>query len=358
MVSTKIDLEKFTGKNDFNTWKVKMEALLITQGLGDALEPITKKEGKEVSSSKTPEMAVEIDKKARSTIILSLGDLVIREVAKEKTAADLWAKLKKIYMTKSLANRLYIKSRMFTLKMAEGSSLDDHIDEFNQVCDTLETIDEGLDDEGKALLLVGSLPQSYSNLVDALMYGRSTLSLDEVKAALNTRGLQEKSENMMHAEGLSVKGKFNKNDGKKKKQKQDKSKSQNKKCFHCNKEGHFKRDCQEFKNKSKERNTDATTVKEEGYESAGVCVATEDLQRGKWILDYGCTFHMCPFKTYFSDYHDLDGGKVMMGNNAVCKVIGMGNVSLRLHDGTIWELREVRYVPDLKRNLISLGLID
>ncbi|KAH9657534.1 hypothetical protein KPL70_023118 [Citrus sinensis] len=260
MVSTKIDLKKFTGKNDFNMWKVKMEALLITHGLRDALEPVTKKEGKEESSSKTPQMAAEIDKKARSTIILSLGDSMIREVAKEKTVADLWAKLEKIYMTKSLANRLHIKRRMFTLKMAEESSLDDHIDEFNQVCDTLETIDEGLDDEGKALLLVSSLPQSYSNLVDALMYGRSTLSLDEVKTALNTRGLQEKSRNMMHSEGLSVK----------------------------------------------------------------------------------------------------DGEKVMMGNNAVCKVIGMGNVSLRLHDGTIWELREVRYVPDLKRNLISLvtGITD
>ncbi|KAH9648352.1 hypothetical protein KPL70_025549 [Citrus sinensis] len=332
MVSTKIDLEKFTGKNDFNMWKVKIEALLITHGLRDALEPVTKKEGKEESFSKTPEMAAEIDKKVRSTIILSLGDSVIREVAKEKTVTDLWAKLEKIYMTKSLANRLYIKRRMFTLKMAEGSSLDDHIDEFNQVCDTLETIDEGLDDEGKALLLVSSLPQSYSNLVDALMYGRSTLSLNEVKAVLNTRGLKEKSRNMMHAEGLSIKGKFNKNNGKKKKQKQDKSKSQNKKYFHCNKEGHFKRDCQELKSTSKERNGDAATMEEEGHESAGVCVATEDLQR--------------------------DGGKVMMGNNAICKVIGMGNVSLRLHDGTTWELREVRYVPDLKRNLISLGITD
>ena len=33
----------------------------------------------------------EIDKKARSTIILSLGDSVIREVVKEKTIAGLWA---------------------------------------------------------------------------------------------------------------------------------------------------------------------------------------------------------------------------------------------------------------------------
>lgn len=192
MAGSKIDLEKFTGKNDFNMWKVKMEALLITQGLGDALEPIIKKEGLEASTSSlslTPQQAAEIDKKARSTIILSLGDSVIREVARERTVADLWAKLERVYMTKSLANRLYIKKRMFTLKMAEGSSLEDHIDEFNKVCDTLEIIYEGLDDEGKALLLVSSLPPSYSNFVDALMYGRQTLSLDEVKAALNTREL-------------------------------------------------------------------------------------------------------------------------------------------------------------------------
>ena len=208
MASTKIDLEKFTGKNDFNMWKVKMKALLITQGLGNVIEPVTKKEGKAVSSSKTPKVAAEIDKKTRSTIILSLGDSVVREVAKEKIVADLWAKLEKIYLTKSLANRLYIKRRMLTLKMVEGSSLDDHINEFNQVCDTLETIGEGLDDEGKALLLVSSLPQSYSNFMDALMYGRQTLSLDEVKAALSTRGLQEKSSNMMNVEGLSVKGKL------------------------------------------------------------------------------------------------------------------------------------------------------
>ncbi|KAH9697287.1 hypothetical protein KPL71_023550 [Citrus sinensis] len=360
MAGSKIDLEKFTGKNDFNMWKVKMEALLITQGLGDALEPIIKKEGLEAStsSSLTPQQAAEIDKKARSTIILSLGDSVIREVARERSVADLWAKLERVYMTKSLANRLYIKKRMFTLKMAEGSSLEDHIDEFNKVCDTLEIIDEGLDDEGKALLLVSSLPPSYSNFVDALMYGRQTLSLDEVKAALNTRGLQEKSGNMNSGEVLAVKARTDKYDGKKKKQGNNKQKTKGKKCFQCQKEGHFKRDCPELKNKKREQNGAAATAEEEGYESAGVCVATDHVQKGTWILDSGCTFHMCPFKDYLLNYHETDGGKVMMGNNAVCKIVGIGNVNLKLHDGTIRELKEVRYVPELKRNLISLGMLD
>ena len=104
-MGSKVDLEKLTGQNDFNMWKIKMEALLITQGLGDAIDPVLKLEGSEASSSKTLEQAAEIDKKARSTIILSLGDSVIREVVKEKTVAGLWAKLENLYMTKSLARK-------------------------------------------------------------------------------------------------------------------------------------------------------------------------------------------------------------------------------------------------------------
>lgn len=61
---------------------------------------------------------------------------------------------------------------MFTLKMAEGSSLDKHIDEFNQVCDTLATTDEAFDDEGKKILLISSLPESYKHFVDTLLYKR------------------------------------------------------------------------------------------------------------------------------------------------------------------------------------------
>lgn len=120
---------------------------------------------------------------------MSLRDLVIREVAKEKTVVGLWAKLENLYITKSLTKRFYIKKRMFTFRMVERSSLKQHIDEFNKVCDILETIDKGLDDEGKALLLISSPPKSFEHFVDALMYGKQTLTLDDVKAALNTREL-------------------------------------------------------------------------------------------------------------------------------------------------------------------------
>lgn len=67
---------------------------------------------------------------------------------------------------------------------------------------------------------------------------------------------------------------------------------------------------------------------------------------------------MSPYKSDFTKYQDYNGGKVIMGNNAVCKIIRIGYINLKLHDDTIRELKQVRYVLDLKRNMISLGMLD
>ena len=47
-----------------------------------------------------------------------------------------------------------------------------------------------------------------------------------------------------------------------------------------------------------------------------------------------------------------------MGNNATCKIVGIGSVHVRCHDGIMRTITEVRHVPDLKKNLISLGTLD
>jgi len=44
MGSTKYEVEKFTGQNDFGLWRLKMRALLGQQGLVEALDGETKLE--------------------------------------------------------------------------------------------------------------------------------------------------------------------------------------------------------------------------------------------------------------------------------------------------------------------------
>lgn len=104
MGSTRFDLEKFDGKNDFGLWRVKMRALLVQQGTVAALGGENN-----LPATLSEKEKREIMEKAHSAIILSLGDRVLREVTKETTAAGVWTKLEGLYMTKSLANRVYLK---------------------------------------------------------------------------------------------------------------------------------------------------------------------------------------------------------------------------------------------------------
>jgi hypothetical protein len=53
-----------------------------------------------------------------------------------------------------------------------------------------------------------------------------------------------------------------------------------------------------------------------------------------------------------------NGGVVQMGDNTACEVIGYGSVQFRMHDGMIRTLTDVRHVPTMSRNLISLNTLD
>jgi len=47
-----------------------------------------------------------------------------------------------------------------------------------------------------------------------------------------------------------------------------------------------------------------------------------------------------------------------MGNNDVCEIKGIETIHLKMHNGVVKTLTEVRYVPDLKKNLFLLGVLE
>jgi hypothetical protein len=138
MSGLNVKIDKFTGRNSFSLWQIKMRALLKQQGLW---APLTKD-----FASGSGDVA-SLEEKAHSTIMLCLADEIITEVSDQETAAKLWLKLESLYMTKSLTNKLLLKQRLFGLRMQEGMQLREHLEQLNTLLLELRNIDVKIEDE-------------------------------------------------------------------------------------------------------------------------------------------------------------------------------------------------------------------
>jgi len=78
----------------------------------------------------------------------------------------------------------------------------------------------------------------------------------------------------------------------------------------------------------------------------------------EWILDTRATYHVYPNRDWFSSFEMLDRCFAIMGDDHPCNMEGIGTVCIKMFDGIVQELKEVMYVPQLKRNLISVGALE
>ncbi|TXG74051.1 hypothetical protein EZV62_002630 [Acer yangbiense] len=287
-MSTKFEVEKFTGSNDFGLWKMKMKmkAVLVKEGLATALEG----EDKLPASMDAAEKKILLEK-AYSSLILGLGDKVLREVKKEKSAAGIWTKLESLYMSKAVPNRIHLKQQFFGFTMDERKSIADNMYDFKKLIQDLESLSIEIEDEDQALILLNSLPKSYANFVDTLKYGRQALKLEEIEVAINSKDVENRISGKSDADGLMVRGRPDKRQWKKNNTGNNRSRSKSKprhiKCYHCHKEGHIRRDCPERKNKKRQEqefeNGD-DDVATEGYEMTGSAAVSSPMIDDKTSL--------------------------------------------------------------------------
>ncbi|GJR06983.1 retrovirus-related pol polyprotein from transposon TNT 1-94 [Tanacetum coccineum] len=307
----------------------------------------------------------ELNKKAHSAVILYLGNKVLREVTGEMTTAGVWSKLETLYMTKSLANKLYLKKKLYTFYMPAGRKISNHIDEFNKIILDLANIEVKFEDEDLALLLLTSLPASYEHFVDTLLYGWEALTLEDVMATLNSKEIKERSKvKGDDGEGLYVRGRTDRRDSRLSRGKsRSKSRGGRLKCYICQSKDHLKRNCP----KNNHKKSRGYVKKDEQPSSSGstyddsevmMVMSTQAQALLDLIMDSGCSYHMTPRLDILFDFLECDGGSVQLGDNRECKIKGIGKVRLQLKDGSSFVLHNVKYIPELKRNLISLGTLN
>ena len=115
--------------------------------------------------------------------------------------------------------------------------------------------------------------------------------------------------------------------------------------------------------RNKEGSSKSANVVEEGDSESGdgdmLSVSfSRDHLTDSWIMDSTCSYHMKPNKDWFDTYRLVNSSYVLMGNDVSCRVVQMGNIRVKMFDGSIRKLCDVRHVPDLRKNMISLGTLD
>ncbi|GKC87864.1 retrovirus-related pol polyprotein from transposon TNT 1-94 [Tanacetum coccineum] len=75
------------------------------------------------------------------------------------------------------------------------------------------------------------------------------------------------------------------------------------------------------------------------------------------IMDSGALFHTTYCKEELERFK-LRSGKVRLADDKTLDITGVGDVVLKTYFGTSWTLKDVRYIPGLKRRLISVRQLD
>ncbi|KAK2966163.1 hypothetical protein RJ640_026814 [Escallonia rubra] len=169
--------------------------------------------------------------------------------------------------------------------------------------------------------------------------------------------MNEENRGEEHGDGLMARGRSTDHAGSRNKgRSRSQSKTRKLKCNHCLKEGHYRKDCPERKENKKDNSKTACSY--HMCPTRGVLSFTIRSSDKGWILDTGCSYHMCPNRDWFATYRSFDGGKILIGNDVACKVVGIGSIQIRMHDGIVRTLTDVRHVPELRKKLISLGTLE
>ena len=117
-------MEKFNGSN-FELWKLKMEDFLEDRDLWEVTSL-------DVRPAKISQEDWDLkDLKAKGLIRFYLANSILLNVLDEKTTNSLWTRLGSVYQAKSLVNKLFLRKKLYSLRMEEGGSITEHLNAFN-----------------------------------------------------------------------------------------------------------------------------------------------------------------------------------------------------------------------------------
>ena len=317
-------VEPLTVEN-YEEWKYKIKALLVTKGLWKAVAP---KENERVSQ--------DLNERAIAFLTLYVSQNFLPMVVEVESAEEAWNNLAQHFMGRRTAKRLHLRKEFVSLRKEEKEDVSSYILRARRLQTSINAIEENtITDSNLIDTILSGLPRDFDLTVNILA---TTQNLDVDTMATH----------LMHAEALLRKETENKPTVlafTARKQNHSNVQKLRPKCYHCGKLGHLKKNCWLLKSTTRnESNTVALSAVEDKQNG---CLA--ELPRNSWIIDSGATAHMTPYQDKFENIKKLNAPiSVTLGNGK--ELVGEMAGSIQLTKEV--KLENVLYCPELDANLL------
>ncbi|UYV72199.1 hypothetical protein LAZ67_9002155 [Cordylochernes scorpioides] len=342
-----LNVEKLTGSN-YRSWKFNMKMLLIERGLWECVineETIdADKDQRKYEKTKIKQ------EKALATIALSISTEQQIHVIDCKTASEAWTTLEQIFEPKSRARILQLKKQFVNIKFIEEENMINYLSRFKTCSDHLREAGCEVKDEDLAYSMLAGLPDSYHGII----INFSNMTDDEFTSSKVRQVLLTEHERRTTRKEDSSKEVLQVN-----KLQNNNSTDSRRKCYRCGKIGHIATNCRGMKQTTRNRDNQhyqRKVNKSDNFLAALNLTSDED----SWLLDSGATNHVCRNKDWFVDLREVSSDPIMT-ESGTTEAKGYGHIFIQtsIHNESIEiKLNNVLYVPNVRRNLLSVSKIE
>ena len=355
-------------KDNFETWKIQMKALLIkndswTYVNGKNVKPQLK-EGDEESAKQCAKWD-DLDEKSKADIILCIAPSELKQVKHCKTSSELWNKLEEIYQSKGPARKASLLKSLIQLRMNDADDIRGHLRTFFDIVDKLSEMDITVDQDLLAIMLLYSLPSTFENFRCAIesrdeLPSVESLRVKIVEEADARRGTgREKTEAYAAVPSQRKQpwtrwkrgGATPNRNGRTDFKKNDTSKIR---CFRCQRIGHTASKCDQQQRKEAPHVGLLTT----DYNQESSFLSSDEKMSTSFILDSGCTRHLCNDSKMFEYIDNTVITSVNLADDNKADVKGCGTVVTKAEvNGNVQNVTvyDALYVPNIRANLLSIS---
>jgi transposase InsO family protein len=391
-------VDKLEGVENFRAWKYRIGLILEENDLARFVKEEVPEPVDATEKAKHQKDTI----RAKRIIADSIKDHLIPYVSSKKTSKEMFDALTRLYEGKNINRKMNLRTQLKNTRMQKGETIQEYFSRISEFKEQLEVIGDTIDEDELIMTALNGLTRPWDAFIQTICARTEKLKFDslweeciqEETRVANREALLARDDDQAlatHTKGGRKKPYFQKETHKEPQQsnkfnhkeshpRRFQKKGQRKErdyssvqCYHCDKMGHIAKFCparrEEYKRKHKRLHAHVVEdeepltkmIREQIKDYVLISALSRSVTPGEdtWFIDSGASKHMTGQRNILSCISEKKfSQKVTLGDDYQYPIKGVGESNHKLNSGNSLKMKDVLYVPGLKKNLLSISALE